>query len=144
VLNGVTKLNLDAKGRMAIPSRYRSRLMDLCAGHLVITLDTEKRIVIFPYNEWQDIEAKLVKLTMNKAAVRIKHLYLGHAIECYMDKNGRINIAPYLREIAGLNKRIVLVGLTNKFEVWDEQGWAEEMQDDEDLDLSAELELLAL
>ena len=144
MLNGVTKLNLDAKGRMAIPSRYRSRLMDLCAGHLVITLDTEKRIVIFPYNEWQDIEAKLVKLTMNKAAVRIKHLYLGHAIECYMDKNGRINIAPYLREIAGLNKRIVLVGLTNKFEVWDEQGWAEEMQDDEDLDLSAELELLAL
>ena len=81
---------------------------------------------------------------MNKAAVRIKHLYLGHAIECYMDKNGRINIAPYLREIAGLNKRIVLVGLTNKFEVWDEQGWTEEMQDDEDLDLSAELELLAL
>ena len=144
MLNGVTKLNLDAMGRMAIPSRYRSRLMDLCAGHLVITLDIEKRIVIFPYNEWQDIEAKLVKLTMNKAAVRIKHLYLGHAIECYMDKNGRINIAPYLREIAGLNKRIVLVGLTNKFEVWDEQGWAEEMQDDEDLDLSAELELLAL
>jgi len=144
VLNGVNKLSLDVKGRMAIPSRYRSGLLDLCAGHLVITLDTEKRIVIFPYNEWQEIEAKLVKLSMNKAAVRIKRLYLGHAIECDMDKNGRINIPPYLREIVGLTKQIVLVGLTNKFEVWDEQSWEQEMQDDEDLDLSAELEQLAL
>ena len=144
MLNGVNKLSLDVKGRMAIPSRYRSGLLDLCAGHLVITLDTEKRIVIFPYNEWQEIEAKLVKLSMNKAAVRIKRLYLGHAIECDMDKNGRINIPPYLREIVGLTKQIVLVGLTNKFEVWDEQSWEQEMQDDEDLDLSAELEQLAL
>jgi len=144
VLNGVNRLNLDVKGRMAIPSRYRERLMDMCAGRLVITLDTEKRIVIFPHNEWQVIEAKLVKLSMTRAAVRIKRLYLGHATDCNMDKNGRINIPPYLREIAGLNKQIVLVGLTNKFEVWDEDNWHQEMLDDEELDLSAELESLAL
>lgn len=144
MLNGVNKLNLDTKGRMSIPTRYRSRLIELCDGHLVITLDTEKRIVVFPENEWQKIEKKLVGLSMNKAAVRIKRLYLGHATSCDMDKNGRINIPPYLREITGLDKKIVLVGLTNKFEVWDEDSWSQEMQDDEDLDLSDELESLAL
>jgi len=144
VLNGVNKLNLDAKGRMAIPSRYRERLMDDCNGHLVITLDTEKRVVIFPYDEWQDVEAKLVKLSMSKAAVRIKRFYLGHATDCDMDKNGRINIPPYVREMAGLDKQIVLLGMGNKFEVWDEQSWNDEMHTDDALDLSAELESLNL
>ncbi len=144
MLNGVNKLNLDAKGRMAIPSRYRERLMDDCNGHLVITLDTEKRVVIFPYDEWQDVEAKLVKLSMSKAAVRIKRFYLGHATDCDMDKNGRINIPPYVREMAGLDKQIVLLGMGNKFEVWDEQSWNDEMHTDDALDLSAELESLNL
>ncbi|MCW8930025.1 MAG: division/cell wall cluster transcriptional repressor MraZ [Gammaproteobacteria bacterium] len=145
MLNGVTKLNLDAKGRLAIPSRYRERLMDDCAGHLVITLDTEKRMVVYPYNEWKEVETKLVKLSsVNKAAVRIKRLYLGHATDCDMDKNGRINLPPYLREKTGLEKQIVLVGIGNKFEVWDEDSWTREWEDDEELELSEELESLSL
>ena len=74
MLNGVTKLNLDVKGRMAIPSRYRERLMDDCAGHVVITLDTEKRVVIYPHNKWKEVETKLANLPVNKAAVRIQRL----------------------------------------------------------------------
>ncbi|MCU7938149.1 MAG: division/cell wall cluster transcriptional repressor MraZ [gamma proteobacterium symbiont of Bathyaustriella thionipta] len=144
MLNGVTKLNLDAKGRMAIPSRYRERLVDDCAGHLVITLDTEKRVVIYPHNKWKEVETKLANLPVNKAAVRIQRLYLGHAADCDMDKNGRINIPPYLREITGLNKQVVLVGIGNKFEVWDEDSWNREWQDDEELELPAELGTLSL
>ncbi|WP_198266297.1 division/cell wall cluster transcriptional repressor MraZ [sulfur-oxidizing endosymbiont of Gigantopelta aegis] len=145
MLNGVTKLNLDAKGRLAIPSRYRERLMEDCAGHLVVTLDTEKRMVIYPHNEWRDVEAKLVGLSsVNKAAVRIKRLYLGHATDCDMDKNGRINLPPYLRSKTGLDKQIVLVGIGNKFEVWDEESWNREWEDDEELELTAELESLSL
>lgn len=145
MLNGVTKLNLDAKGRLAIPSRYRQSLLEDCAGHLVVTLDTEKRMVIYPYNDWKEVEAKLVKLSsVNKAAVRIKRLYLGHATDCDMDKNGRINLPSYLREIGGLDKQIVLVGIGNKFEVWDEDSWNREWQDDEELELSEELESLSL
>ncbi|MDX2504072.1 MAG: division/cell wall cluster transcriptional repressor MraZ [Gammaproteobacteria bacterium] len=145
MINGVTKLNLDVKGRLAIPSRYRERLMQDCAGRLVVTLDPERRMVIYPYNEWQKVETKLVSLSMNKAAVRLKRLMLGHASDCDMDKNGRINLPPYLREKTGLDKQIVLLGIGNKFEVWDEDSWNREWEeDDEELELSEELEALSL
>jgi MraZ protein len=61
-----------------------------------------------------------------------------------MDKNGRINIPPYLREVSGLTKQIALVGMSNKFEVWDDISWEQEMADDDDLDLSPELQLLSI
>ena len=144
MLNGVSKLNLDAKGRLAIPSRYRERLMRDCAGRLVVTLDPERRMVIYPYNEWIEVEAKLVKLPISKAAVRLKRLILGHAEECDMDKNGRINLPSYLRDKNNLAKQIVLVGIGNKFEVWNEENWDDEWDDEEELELTAELEALSL
>ncbi len=144
MLNGVSKLNLDAKGRLAIPSRYRERLLQDCAGRLVVTLDQERRMVIYPYNEWKVVEAKLVALPISKMAVKLKRLMLGHASDCDMDKNGRINLPSYLREKNKLDKQIVLVGIGNKFEVWDEESWNLEWDDDEELELPQELEALSL
>lgn len=144
MLNGVSKLNLDAKGRLAIPSRYRDRLMQDCAGRLVVTLDQERRMVIYPYNEWKVVEAKLVALPISKMAVKLKRLMLGHASDCDMDKNGRINLPSYLREKNKLDKQIVLVGIGNKFEVWDEESWDLEWDDDDELELPQELEALSL
>ncbi len=144
MLNGVSKLNLDAKGRLAIPSRYRERLMDDCAGRLVVTLDQERRMVIYPYNEWKVVESKLVALPISKMAVKLKRLMLGHASDCDMDKNGRINLPSYLREKNKLDKQVVLVGIGNKFEVWDEDSWNLEWDDDEELQLPEELEALSL
>lgn len=144
MLNGVSKLNLDAKGRLAIPSRYRERLMQDCAGRLVVTLDQERRMVIYPYNEWKVVEAKLVALPISKMAVKLKRLMLGHASDCDMDKNGRINLPSYLREKNKLDKQIVLVGIGNKFEVWDEESWDLEWDDDDELELPQELEALSL
>ncbi|MCU7833637.1 MAG: division/cell wall cluster transcriptional repressor MraZ [gamma proteobacterium symbiont of Taylorina sp.] len=136
-LNGANKLNLDAKGRLAIPSRYRERLMEDCAGRLVVTLDPERRMVIYPYSIWKDVESNLVKLPSSKAAVKLKRLILGHASDCEMDKNGRINLPSLLRETNNLDKQIVLVGVGNKFEVWDEQNWNSECEDE--LELPEEL-----
>ena len=144
MLNGVTKLNLDAKGRLAIPSRYRERLTADCAGRLIVTLDPDRRMVIYPYNEWKAVESQLVELPSTKAAVKLKRLILGHASDCDMDKNGRINLPPYLREKNGLDKQIVLVGIGKKFEVWNEESWNSECEDDEELDLSEELKILSL
>ena len=144
MLNGVSKLNLDAKGRLAIPSRYRERLMEDCNGRLVVTLDQERRMVIYPYNDWKEVEAKLVKLSISKAAVKLKRLILGHAEDCDMDKNGRINLPSYLREKNNLTKQIVLVGIGNKFEVWNEENWNNEWDDEEALELPEELEALSL
>ena len=144
MLNGVSKLNLDAKGRLAIPSRYRERLVQECAGRLVVTLDPERRMVIYPYHEWKEVEGKLVKLSISKAAVKLKRLILGHAEDCDMDKNGRINLPAYLREKNNLDKQIVLVGIGNKFEVWNEENWNDEWNDEEELELPEELEALSL
>ena len=127
MFRGVTLLNLDAKGRMAIPSKYRDRIQAMGHGQLVVTLDmNDPCLLIYPMPEWEDIERKLVRLpSLNKQAVRLKRLLLGHASECEMDANGRILLPPALRELVKLDKRIVLLGQGNKFEVWDEQAWNE-------------------
>lgn len=146
MLNGVAKLNLDDKGRMAIPSRYRAALMADCEGELIITMDHEHRLIIYPRHEWCAVESKLQALSsFKKTEAKIKRIYLGHAQDCQMDKNGRIVIPPYLREKTGLDKQVVLVGVGNKFELWDEHSWQLEWEDDDDgLELTEALEELSL
>ena len=125
MFRGVTILNLDAKGRMAMPSKYRERLQQQGNGQLVVTLDmNDPCLLIYPVPEWEDIERKLVRLpSLNKEAMRIKRLLLGHASEIELDSHGRILLPPALRELVKLDKRIILLGQGNKFEVWDEQTW---------------------
>lgn len=153
MFRGVTILNLDAKGRMAVPSKYRERLQNTAQGQLVVTLDmSDPCLLIYPMPEWEDIERKLVRLpSLNKQAVRLKRLLLGHAAECELDGSGRILLPPALRDLVHLAKRIVLLGQGNKFEVWDEQVWNErrekmldEAEADVDGGLSDELESLSL
>jgi len=151
MFRGVTILNLDAKGRMAMPSKYRERLQQQGNGQLVVTLDmNDPCLLIYPVSEWEDIERKLVRLpSLNKEAMRIKRLLLGHASEVELDSHGRILLPPALRELVKLDKRIILLGQGNKFEVWDEQTWNERReqwldQPVTDEGLSDELESLSL
>jgi len=132
MLNGVTQLNLDDKGRLAIPSRYREYLQDASDARLVITMSHERRLWVYPQTDWEPVEKKLSQLSdLNKAEAKIKRIYLGHAHEAVMDKNGRITIPPFLREKAQLLKSIVMIGVGNKFELWDEQKWNQEMDNDD-------------
>lgn len=151
VFRGVTILNLDAKGRMAVPTKYRERLQTQAEGQLVVTLDmSDPCLLIYPVAEWEDIERKLVRLpSLNKQAARLKRLLLGHASEVDMDSHGRILLPPALRELVKLDKRVILLGQGNKFEVWDEQTWNDRRDQwlDEtvtDEGLSDELESLSL
>ncbi len=151
MFRGVTILNLDAKGRMAIPTRYRERISALGEGQLVVTLDmNDPCLLIYPTPEWEDIERKLVKLpSLNKQAARIKRILLGHASEVDLDSHGRILLPPALRELVNLEKKVILLGQGNKFEVWDEQTWNErrdQMLDETGMDegLSGDLESLSL
>jgi len=127
VFKGVTILNLDAKGRMAIPTKYRERLQSSVDGQLVVTLGmSDPCLSIYPADEWEEIERKLVRLpSLNKQASRLKHLLLGHASEVDLDSHGRILLPPALRELVSLEKRVILLGQGNKFEVWDEKTWNE-------------------
>lgn len=124
MFRGVTALNLDAKGRMAIPTRHRERLRECCASQLVITVDTDRCLLLYPAPEWSEIEAKLVALpSFIKAARTLQRLYIGHAHEVEMDGQGRILLPPELRKFANLGKRVALVGQGKKFELWDEETW---------------------
>jgi len=124
MFRGVANLNLDAKGRMAMPSRHRERLAESCDGKLVITIDRDPCLLIFPLPEWEQVERKLMQLpNLNKTARSLQRLYLGHAHEVDLDGQGRMLLPTPLREVAGLGKRVVLIGQGNKFELWDEEAW---------------------
>lgn len=150
MFRGVNTLNLDAKGRIAMPMRYRQRLADGCNGQLVITVDRDRCLLIYPLPEWELIERKLVKLpSFNKQARRLQRLLIGHATEVELDSAGRVLLPPPLREFADLEKKAVLIGQGNKFELWNEALWSERrdvwLAEDDDLeDLPADLETLSL
>jgi MraZ protein len=138
LFRGVTTLNLDAKGRMAIPARHRDRIRETCASQLVVTVDKDRCLLLYPAPEWALIERKLEELpSFNKSARKLQRLYIGHAHEVEMDGQGRILLPPELRRFAGLDRRITLVGQGKKFELWDEETWngkVDDWFDDVDLD----------
>ncbi len=123
-VRGVANLNLDAKGRMSFPSRFRDRLNRFCDGEIVMTADPERCLLIYPLPEWEVIEDKLMALpTLNEHARSLQRVYLGHASEAQLDGSGRVLLPPPLREFAGLERQVVLVGQGKRFELWDEQAW---------------------
>lgn len=124
MFRGFSILSLDAKGRLAIPARYREELQACCASRLVITVDSDRCLLIYPEPNWGEIERKLQRLpSFNPAARKLQRLYIGHAQEVPMDAQGRVLLPPELRRFASLDKRVALVGQGNKFELWDEDIW---------------------
>ena len=143
MFRGVNGVNIDEKGRMVMPTRYRDRLQQDSRGCVVLTIDTEERcLLMYPIAAWEDIESKLATLpSFNQAARRIQRLLIGHATETEIDSHGRILLPPLLREYAGLSKRAMLVGQGKKFELWDEGHWQERRAEwlDEESAVKAEL-----
>ncbi len=150
MFRGVNHLSLDAKGRLTFPSRYRERLQAHCGGELVITVDPDRCLLVYALPEWEVIEKKLVALpSLKPQNRRLQRLLIGYATDCSMDSNGRILLPPPLREFAALDKKVVLVGQGNKFELWDEATWNERrevwlVEAAEEMELSTELEELSL
>lgn len=151
MFRGVNNINLDAKGRMAIPTRYREPLIENHNGSLVITVNHSERCLwILPIDEWLVLERKVAALpNMNSQNARLQRILIGHATEVDMDKSGRVLIPPPLREFANLDKQVVLIGQVNKFELWSEALWNEKRdqwlaEDFSDNSLPIDLESLSL
>ena len=109
-----------------MPARYRDRLMESCGGNLIVTVDPDRCLLIYPLPEWEKIELRLMELpSMNKQARGLQRLLMGHATDCPLDTQGRFLLPAPLRNVAGLNKHAVLIGQGNKFELWDESAWGE-------------------
>ncbi len=119
---GIHLLNLDSKGRLAIPACYRAGLTD---GRLVVTIAIDNRCLwLYPWPQWQVLERQLLALpSLNRRSRRLQRLLLGHAQEGELDGQGRILLSTPLRKYANLNKRVALVGVGAKFEIWDEETW---------------------
>ena len=123
---GVSILNLDSKGRLAMPSKYRERLLDEESGEMVLTIDRNKCIFIFPRSEWISVEEKLRTLpSFDKQAQLVRRMYMNFATEVKLDAGGRILIPQPLRDHAELDKKVVLSGQGQKFEAWSESRWNE-------------------
>ncbi|HEY9136052.1 MAG TPA: division/cell wall cluster transcriptional repressor MraZ [Pseudomonadales bacterium] len=125
MFRGVNNVSLDAKGRMALPTRYRDLVEERCAGQLIVTIDTEERcLLIYPIQDWEALEKDLARLpSFNKAARRVQRLLVGHATDVELDMNGRLLVPPPLRQFASLDKKAVLIGQGRKFELWSEETW---------------------
>ena len=108
-----------------MPARYRECLLEGCGGRLVVTVDQDHCLLVYPLPEWEIIENKLIALpSLNKQARLLQRLLIGHATELDMDAQGRILLPTMLREFAGLNKKAVIIGQGKKLEIWDEDTWS--------------------
>ncbi len=143
MFRGANAINLDTKGRLAIPTKYRQSLLDDCNGQLVCTVDTQQScLLLYPLPEWEEIELKLSKFSsMVPAERRMQRLLLGYATESEMDKSGRLLLPIPLRQHAKLSKEVMLVGQLNKFEIWDAEVWAQQIEMDMETERGGQFEL---
>ena len=128
MFRGVAQLNLDSKGRLAVPARYRDSLLARCGGHLVITADSDRCLLIYPLPDWEPIEQKLMQLSSFNAQIReLQRRIVGYAEDAQLDATGRVLISAALRDYAQLGKNVVLVGQGAKFELWNQEKWEQLM-----------------
>lgn len=143
---GINALNIDDKGRIALPTRYREEL-----SSVVVTIELQENcLLLYPLVQWDKIEAKIADLpSFNAAARRVQRLLIGHATELVLDSNGRIVLPQVLREYAGLEKQIMLVGQGTKFEIWNATTWEQRRREwlgvsNKENDLPEELQIFSL
>lgn len=122
VFIGEYTYSIDQKGRVALPAKFRSKLVGGC----VVTRGLDKSLFIYPAEEWQKIATKLASLPLTSPKARaFTRLMLAGAMDVELDKQGRITIPNYLREFAKIGKSVVVAGLFDRLEVWAESTWKE-------------------
>lgn len=137
VFRGRNDINLDSKGRLALPTRYRDAVQESCGGHMILTLDISKKfLLLYPLPDWEEIEAKVSRLpVMNKAARDLQLILIGHAADVEMDANGRVVVPPALRKLVGLDKSIVMFGQGKRFEIWGQESWDQKWAEIDAIDI---------
>jgi len=129
VFRGVSHLALDSKGRLAVPAKHREALASGSGGRVILTADPSHCLLVYPLAEWEPIQKRLMALSSFNEKIRgLQRLLVGHADDVELDGAGRLLVPPALRQYAALEKRVVLVGQGNKFELWDEARWLEQTE----------------
>lgn len=143
MFEGASALALDSKGRMSVPTAYRALIKENGDGNVVVTLDKDDScLLLYTEFEWKVVQEKLSRLpSFNEHTRKLMRIIVGHASKVKMDSNNRILIPPLLREIVNIDKSIALIGMTNKFEIWDEQTWARKLEEMKNKEISDEVPL---
>jgi len=147
VFFGETAINLDAKGRLAVPMRYREDLKEQCGNRMVLTYSAFDSGVLWLYleQEWQRIRDEVMALpSLNSSHRSLQRRLVGSATAVEPDGNGRILLPHSLREVAGLEKRVVLLGLGNRFEIWNENTLNQKRREEINLDETASADMARL
>ncbi len=112
--------NIDEKGRMIVPAKFREHL----GSTFIVTRGLDRCLFVYPEVEWRKLEERLKSLPLTKKDARaFSRFFFSGATECELDKQGRVNIAPPLRAYAQLEKECVVIGVSNRVEIWSKQIW---------------------
>ena len=131
--------NIDAKGRVIIPAKFREQLGE----QFIITNGFEGCLFVYPMNEWEELSASLSKLPSNQKSARyLQRTFLSGAAEAEPDKQGKVLITQPHREYAGLSKEVVIIGVSKRVEIWDAQRWLEYSQSEEEMTVEEAAESL--
>jgi MraZ protein len=148
VFFGETAINLDAKGRLAIPIRYRESIQELCGGRLVLTYSAfdSGALYLYPEQEWERVRDEVTGLsTFNPGHRSLQRRLVGSASAVEPDGNGRIQLPQTLRQVAGLEKKVVLLGMGDRFEIWNENILNQKrIEEERSLDEAASEEMVRL
>jgi len=124
MFRGSFEHSVDSKGRVSVPSKFRDIIADRYDGRLVMAMDFDRCLTVYPLEEWEKLEEKIKTLPMMQKEVKdFMRFFFSTATECELDKQGRILISPAHRERAGITKNVMLVGIINKIEIWDAKAW---------------------
>jgi len=130
MFRGIHLLSIDAKGRIKIPVRYQNQIAKVSSGKMVLSIHPDDScLLLYQFSDWKNLERKVTNLpSLNIHTKRLSRKLIGYANECSLDKIGRILIPISHRKHANLNKKVILSGQGNNFEIWDENVWGEQIE----------------
>ena len=129
MFQGSTQVNLDAKGRMAVPTSVRDSLTAGGTARLVLTAHPDGCLLLYPLPAWEPIRAQVMAFpSTNRQAAMWKRLLIGFAEECEPDGAGRLLISPELRDFAKISRPVMFVGQGTHFEIWDLETWNAQLE----------------
>ena len=128
MFQGATALNLDAKGRLAVPTRHRDALLAGGSSKQVLTAHPHRCVLLYPALAWEPIRARIMSFSSFDAQASLwKRLLVGFAEEVELDASGRLLISPELRKFASFEKEVMMVGQGSHFEIWSQEAWEKQL-----------------
>ena len=128
MFQGATALSIDAKGRLAVPTRHREALQSGGVGKQVLTAHPHRCLLLYPAPAWEPIRARIMGFSSFDAQTSLwKRLLVGFAEEVELDAAGRLLISPELRKFGSFEKQVMMVGQGSHFEIWSQEAWEKQL-----------------